>query len=50
MKTQRAEHVIIYIGHDQYRGFGFWWDRLVLTLISCIANFMVFAGLLQLYR
>ncbi len=50
MKTKRAEKVIIYIGHDQYRGFSFWWDRLVLTLISCTASFMVHAGLLQLYR
>jgi len=50
MSTRSAETVIIYFGHNQYRGFGFWWDRLVLTLISCTASFMVFAGLLQLYR
>lgn len=50
MSTRRAEHVIIYFGHGNSGGFGFWWDRVVVSLISSTASFMVYAGLLQLYR
>lgn len=50
MRTKRAEQVIIYIGHDEYRGFGFWWDRLVVSLISSSAGLMVGIGLLQFWH
>ena len=45
-----ADTVIIKFDHDRYRGFGFWWNRLMLVLISGMAGVSVGIGLVQYYR
>ena len=50
MSTKSAEHVIIIVGHGNSGGFGSWWDRLMVALISSMAGFSVGIGLIQYLR